>query len=87
MANEQCWSGSIGFDVGSTSVEGCGSKIFELGSGCDISVVAVVQKGSDQSGNNAAIGPLGVAIYEDDKLVQFERTDAQYGVVSVSHSC
>jgi hypothetical protein len=87
MAEGQCWSGSVGIDVGSKSVEGCGDAVIELGTGCDIAVVGVIQKQFDESGDNAAIGPLGVAIYEDDQLVAFERTDAQYGVVSVSHSC
>lgn len=73
------WSGSIGGDGTSSSVDGSGDETIPIDD--DLSTVsATVQKEDDSSDE------LTVAILEDSEVVVEESTTAEYGVVSVSES-
>lgn len=72
------WSGSYGDTSGQQSVDGSGTRTFDMGSP-DI-VSAVFQKESGGSGT------LTVEIIENGNVVETKSTSAAYGVVSASHS-
>ncbi len=72
------WSGSYGDTSGQQSVDGSGTKTYQMDNP-DI-VSAVFQKKSDDSGT------LTVEIIENGNVVESKSTSAEYGVVSTSHS-
>jgi len=73
------WTGNYGDVSGSQSVEGTGSKTFDISGSPDI-VSAVFQKSGGGSGT------LTVDILQNGQVLETKSTSAQYGVVSVSHS-
>ena len=72
------WSGSYGDSSGQQSVEGSGTKTYQMDNPTIVS--AVFQKKSDDSGT------LTVEIIEDGSVVESKSTSAAYGVVSTSHA-
>lgn len=72
------WQGSYGDESGQQSVDGSGTKIFNMGSPNIVS--AVFQK------MDSGHGTLTVEIIENGMVVESKSTSATYGVVSVSHS-
>ena len=72
------WQGSYGDESGQQSVDGSGTKTFDMGSPNIVS--AVFQK------MNGGHGTLTVEIIEDGTVVESKSTSAAYGVVTVSHS-
>lgn len=73
------WSGNYGDESGSQSVDGSGSKTFQI-SGDPSVISAVFQK--DDGGSRT----LTVEIIEDGTVVESKSTSAAYGVVSAGHS-
>lgn len=69
------WSGSIGSESGSRSVEGVGDQVLDV-SGSIVS--AVIQK------HDGGGGKLTVQLLNGNKVVKEESTSAQYGAVSVA---
>jgi hypothetical protein len=77
ITNEE-WSGSVGADSNTRSIDGTGNHQENMGSP-DI-VSAVIQKETNST------GMLKVQIVKDGQVVKEESTTAEYGVVSVSAS-
>lgn len=73
------WSGSVGGDGTSSSVEGSGDETIPI-DGDPATVAATIQKQDDSSDE------LTVAILEDGEVIVEESTTAEYGVVSVSEA-
>jgi len=76
ITSNTSWSGSIGGDAQSTSVDGSGSQSFQVRGSI---IVAVVQKQTDY-------GFLTVSIIINGNTKVSQSTTAEYGVVSVSWS-
>jgi hypothetical protein len=77
ITNEE-WSGSVGADSNTRSIDGTGNHQENMGS-ADI-VSAVIQKETNST------GMLRVQILKDGQVIKEESTTAEYGVVSVSAS-
>lgn len=73
------WQGSYGDETGQQSVDGTGTKTFDI-TGNPSVVSAVFQK------MDSGHGTLTVEIIQDGTVVQTKSTSAQYGVVSASAS-
>ena len=78
VSSSGSWSGSYGDSSGQQSVDGSGTKTYQMDNP-DI-VSAVFQKENDDSGT------LTVEIIEDGNVVESKSTSAAYGVVSTAHS-
>jgi hypothetical protein len=78
VSSSGSWSGSYGDSSGQQSVDGSGTKTFQMDNPDVVS--AVFQKKSDDSGT------LTVEILEDGNVVESKSTSAAYGVVSTAHS-
>lgn len=79
VSDSGSWSGSYGDTSGSQTVDGSGSKTFEV-TGSPSVVSACFQK------KDGGSGTLTVEILEDGNVVETKSTSAQYGVVSIAHS-
>ena len=87
MPAGQCWSGSIGVDASQASHEGCGTQTIDVRDDCDLAVVAVIQKGFDETTLEPFPGTLTVDILRDGEVLETGSTSADFGVVTVSFSC
>jgi hypothetical protein len=76
ISSNTSWSGSIGADGETTTVDGSGSQSFTVKGTI---IVAVIQKQTEQ-------GYLTVSIIVDGQTKASQTTTAAYGVVSVSWS-
>ena len=76
ITSNTSWSGSIGGDAQSRSVDGSGSQSFQVKGSI---IVAVIQKQTES-------GSLTVNIIVDGKIKTSQSTTAAYGVVTVSWS-
>ncbi len=81
------WSGAIGVDGNQASYDGFGSRTIDVRDDCDLAVVAVIQKGFDDTTFEAYSGTLTVSILDNGEVVESGSTSADFGVVSVSYSC
>ena len=73
------WTGNYGDTSGQQSVDGSGSKTFDISDNPDI-ISAVFQKNDDGSGT------LTANIIQDGQVVETKSTSAAYGEVTVTHS-
>jgi hypothetical protein len=82
-----CWSGAAGIDGNSASYQGCDAKTISLSGSCQLAVVAVMQKGYDNTTLVPYPGTMTVDILKNGQAVKSGSTSADYGAVSVSYSC